>query len=718
MNTRKKTCIAVLALAALFALAAGLLFGLLRPTASAVETLHAEGSIRRVEAALEEGIRVKYAAKLPQGYSDPVLEVVRGDVKTSLAQYTESNGEIVFSYGGVQAAYADEDVAATLYATDASGARVALDAADFNVVTYYSDILASSAEELGMEEDFGYVSLRTLAANALNFFGAVSGKSFLSDLSMIYFYEDPYAEGNWEMRDFPSADAVSASGFSWWKATVDVSQGFYLRFRFSAASNFSNLRAKITVDGKEEWIVPVATGETNSGNPVYAFGRPFDITEFSADFDADVEVYNGTTRIGAVNYGVNRAISDMNAYPADYPARSRVIANALWGLGKAAVWQRDWSRMKYTTLHNFNREGMLVGSRYDYVYDDSRMLLAEQTVEVTQPAIYLNGALIDAAHAGDFEGYSVSYADGAFTVTLKGAEISGLIATDEVNVVLSVEKDSVISGSFFRDMADRQAHREFSVYVNGDLTIVGNAALEVDGAISAEHTFTTQCANLVISSDGTGIDAMHADSELRFVSGRTTIVAARGIRTGHILLGAEASLSVTASQYGVGTLAEPASLTTESGAAEQGSLSVTVSGNFGDYEESGNGYALIADTVRLDGGTVTLASANAGGVVRMGSGYDWDLDHCAFTVRSTAVTSAGNSYGVYVSGGNAAITLHSGATLTIRDANAAIVCWVSPAITLRSGEDGAGALVFVNRTVTEEDWDMQVNYEGITPEIG
>lgn len=521
------------------------------------KTYAEEHAITDVSVNVDNGIRVAYTVNLPEGYTVPTLQIERGSHAVTLKTYTETSDGIVFSYGGVRAAAMDEEINATLYATNADGANVKVDENTFKVSDYFANLLAKSAEESDLADNhFAYMAQRAYAANALYLGEKATGNSLsLSDADrklLVFADENNYNGNDWPLRDnLTLVDGENASGFSWvGLPTFDLNQGFYLRYNFTASDAIaSDLRVKIEFLGETHWTIPVQTG-----TKTYGFGYAFDATEFC--FDAQVTVYNGDTPISAtVGYSVNRALAYGSTFGDN---QTKTLASATWAFGKAAVWYTYESEMEYVLLPNLTDNGIYASFMFDYVYDSDMMLT--EGMGKSSPAIWVNGTGYDADDTTTADGYAVSFSDDVFTVTLDGVQnANGIVAPDgDLNIV--VAKDSSVSGGYYRNWDDKNSRTVSTVGATGNITISGDsgATLTIYGRMLADNVIVTGNVNVVVVIDQSNMNGVEANTltmsdgaslDVSYVGDATAMNA--GIRTIADITLDGAKLTVTDFMYAI-----------------------------------------------------------------------------------------------------------------------------------------------------------------------
>lgn len=557
MMTKNKIRITLLVLLAFVFVASTAILGL---TFADDRTYAEEQAITDVTVTVDNGIRVLYTVKLPEGYTEPTLQIVRGSHTVTLKSYVESEDGIVFSYGGVRAAVMDEEINATLYANNVQGANVEVEKKSFTVSNYFADLLNKTAEESGLaNNNFAYLAQRAYAANALNLGEKATGKTLLNLSNderklLVFADENKYNGNDWPLRDsLTVVEGTNADGFAWvGLPTFDLNQGFYLRYSFTATNAIANdLRVKIDFLGQTHWTIPVQISDGT-----YGFGYGFDATEFS--FDAQVTVYNGETPVSAtVGYSMNRAL----AYGATFGDKdTKALASAAWAFGKAAVWYQYEDQMEYVFLPNMTDNGVYAAFMFDYVYD-SNLMLAEGMGKST-PAVWMDGTGYSAEELDGetvADGYAVSYADDTFTVTLNGVDAEGIVAPDG-DLRLVVTADSSVSGGYYRNWDDKNSRTVSTVGAVGNITIVGNsgATLTINGRLLADNITVVGDVNVVVLIDGSSMNGVEANTltmtdgatmDVRYVGEDVAMNA--GLRTIADITLTNAKLNVEGFMYGI-----------------------------------------------------------------------------------------------------------------------------------------------------------------------
>ena len=518
-----------------------------------------------VSVSVDNGIRVVYTVNLPEGYAKPSLQIERGSQTVTLTSYEETSKGIVFTYGGVRAAVMDQEITATLYANNTSGDKVSVEEKTFTVSDYFNTLLAKTAEESGITDNFLYQAQRAYAANMLNLGEKATGNSLLSlsneDRKLIVFAdENRYNANDWPLRDsLTKIEGTDATGFDWvGLPAFDLNQGFYLRYSFTATSAIANdLRVKIDLQDDTHWTIPVQIG-VNNGVPVYGFGYGIDATEFC--FDAQVTVYSGETPISAtVGYSMNRAL----AYGATFGDKdTKALASAAWSLGKAVVWYEYADEMEYVFLPNITDNGIYAGFMFDYVYD-SNLMLAE-SMGKTGPAIWVDGTGYSSEELSDTtvkDGYSVAHEQGQFTVTLDGVQDGLGIVVPDGDLRLVVNADSSISGGYYRNWDDKNSRTVSTVGATGNVTVVGDkgATLTINGRLLADGNVVIEGnVNVIVVIERYNMNGVEAKTltvsdgatvTLRYVGADTAANA--GARTiGDITL-TDAKLNIDGFMYGI-----------------------------------------------------------------------------------------------------------------------------------------------------------------------
>ncbi|MCH5157131.1 MAG: hypothetical protein J1G02_04570 [Clostridiales bacterium] len=531
----------------------------------ASETNAEQQVFKDVTVRVDNGIRVDYTVNLPEGYTAPSLQIERGSQTVTLTSYVKTAEGIVFTYGGVRAAVMDQEITATLYANNASGEKVSVEENTFTVSDYFNTLLAKTAEESGITNNFVYQAQRAYAANILNLGEKATGNSLLSLSSderklIVFTDENKYNGSDWPLRDsLTKIEGTDATGFAWVGLPVfDLNQGFYLRYSFTATNAIaSDLRVKIDLQDNTHWTIPVQIGEQN-GVPVYGFGYGVDATEFC--FDAQVTVYSGDTPISAtIGYSMNRAL----AYGATFGDRdTRALASAAWSLGKAVVWYEYAEEMDYVFLPNMTDNGIYAGFMFDYVYD-SNLMIAE-SMGKSNPAIWLNGTGYSAEELSDTtveDGYTVAYEQDLFTVTLDGVgDVSGIVVPSG-DLRIAVNADSSVSGGFYRNWDDKNSRTVSTVGTTENITIVGSngSTLTVNGRLLTDGNVTVEGnVNVVVVIDKSDMNGLEAHTltvsdgaklTLRYVG--TEPARNAGIRTISDISVVDAQLDINSFMYGI-----------------------------------------------------------------------------------------------------------------------------------------------------------------------
>lgn len=542
-------------------------------TGFADDEINADGPeqvITDISVRVDNGIRVVYTVNLPDGYTEPMLQIDRGSQTVTLKSYVETAEGIEFTYGGAaRVAVMDEEINATLFAKK-NGARVNLEEKSFTVASYFAQLLDKTAEESGITANsgitqyFAYQAQRAYAANALNLGEKATGNSLLSLSSderklLVFGDENKYNSTDWPLRDsFTQIEGTNANGFAWTgMPTFDLNQGFYLRYNFTATSAIaSNLKVKIDLLGNTHWTIPVQIGEKD-GVPVYGFGYGVDASEFS--FDAQVTVYNDDTPVSAtVGYSMNRAL----AYGATFGDRdTKALASAAWSFGKAVAWYKYADDMDYVILPNITDNGIYAGFMFDYVYDNNLMIA--EGMGKSSPAIWVDGTGYSADELSDVtsaDGYTVGYQEDLFTVTLNGAKDAAGIVSSYGALHLVVAADSSVSGGYYRNWEDKNSRTVSTVGAVGDITIDGEngATLTINGRLIADSVTVTGNVNVVVLIDNSSMNGIEVASltisdgasvTLRYVG--AVAAANAGVRTISDVSVTDAQLDIEGFMYGM-----------------------------------------------------------------------------------------------------------------------------------------------------------------------
>lgn len=510
----------------------------------------AENAVTGITVSLNREITVNYYVSLPQGYSAPQMIFNRGEEnEKTVSEYVMDGDEYVFSYTGGTVLTVGEEIAASAVAKNAAGATEEIGSRDTSVQAYWESVLRMKREDLGYT-DLDYLSLRSLAVNFLHYASKAQTAAGMTEnladagmtdeeKSLVYGYDNIY-QVDWTKRT-PTYEGADGEGFGWRGGeSLDLTNGVAMRFSFSYKGEKTDaLQAKVVLGSRTETVSVEALPpehQTENGATLYTVTTPaLKATEFSSQ--TGIRIYAGKTPVSSrLIYSINRCI-DKIYVDGNTEASEREKAAALYSFGKSAAWYAYKDSVEYTVLPAVNDNGIVTCSKFDYTYDDARMLRAKEGNGTFGQYVYLNGQAYDASSIPQdgtiAQGVTLSYsaADNLFTVILDGAEVEQGLLSYYANLEIVVKSDSVVSGLCYRDWNDKGAKKGCAIGTDsGSISISGEAGavLTVRGGILAPDGVTVNDIEVGVKSSQAGYNGVETNGSLTIGNGAALSVEYRG----------------------------------------------------------------------------------------------------------------------------------------------------------------------------------------------
>lgn len=365
---------------------------------------------------------------------------------------------------------------------------------EFSPISYLTDLTVSAGGQTLSQKALTSFSVSVL--NAARAFGA--NVELTRELSALVYESigNNLYHSDWGKRDNISEEdaADKAKGFVWeGLPAIETENGTLLKYFFSVnAGEYLNPRAKITVGNGEPYEVVAEKTEDKDGRIFYSVET--DVVS-PIDFDKPVsfEIFDGNNKISSkAVYSVNRAVAKADLSDSE---TARDTAKALYSLAKSAMWYLNRETVTYSYLPPVNGAGryeLVIG---EYSYNDGRMSVAQQVFVSSGSSLYMAGTVTsDGVKENLGSGFTVTKVGEKFTVTLGGASVDGIRATDKalksVNILLkgTSNVNNILLSAFGDDTPAA------SIKTLSDLTISGNkgAVLNVYGNIYVKGTLTVE----------------------------------------------------------------------------------------------------------------------------------------------------------------------------------------------------------------------------------
>ncbi len=505
----------------------------LRGTARAETSRNA---VTGITVSLNQTLAVNYYVSLPEGYSEPQMIFNQGEEdEETVSKYAMDGDEYVFSYTGATVLTVGEEITASAVAKNASGKTEKIGSRDTSVQEYWESVLDMTREELEYTT-LEYVSLRSLAVNFLNYASKAQIDGGITEnladagltneeKALVYGYDSIY-QADWTKRT-PTYEGADGEDFHWTGGeSLNLAQGVAMRFTFSYQGGITDdLQAKVVLGSRTETVsvepLP-AEEQTESGVTLYTVTTPpLKATEFSSQ--TGVRIYHGKTPVSSrLVYSVNRCI-DKIYVDGSAPQSERDKAAALYAFGKAAAWYGYKDSVEYTVLPAVNDNGIVTCSKFDYTYDDGRMLQAKEGSGTFGQYVYLDGNAYDTSHIPEggtiAEGVTLAYSPegNLFTVTLDGADLEHGLLVYYANLEIVVKSNSTISGLCYRDWNDKGAKKGCTIGADsGKISVSGEpgAALYVNGGILAPGGVAVNGAEVNVKSSQAGYNGVETNGSL------------------------------------------------------------------------------------------------------------------------------------------------------------------------------------------------------------
>lgn len=494
----------------------------------------------KMSVSLGDGIEVRYLVDLPDGWRDAQASV-NGEALSS-PQPTEEG--VLFTYRGADALSATEKLHAEVTAVGGNG-REKVGEKDYSLADYWHRAFDLSKEReqgaLSVKERAEYTASAALSANCLWYLsalGAYTGGAQITlteeEKAALYDYDQTLSDADGKMT--AAGEKVRWQGVSVNYGTTSLS------YCFETAETDVTVSVQ-TGNRRAYTLSPVADGNT------YSFDtRAIKPTEFCET--VKTTVYAGGEEIASAEYSFNRALGAR--VEESEKEEEKTLARATYALGKAAAWSAyaDEDGI-YTYLPELNDNGILVAKVFDYRYDDKRMI-AEGNLFAPPAVLWLDGKAYGEG-GGNADGVSVSYADGAFTLTLDGAKIGTGVYARGADLHIAVRDDSFIVGSVYDSWDGKAADKAASILLSAgkNLFVTGTAGktLFVSGCGVTANNLSVENVSLQSTITQAGFAGVNAAGDVAVRGGELAVryagrkqTAADGIVSGGNVLTEDGSV--------------------------------------------------------------------------------------------------------------------------------------------------------------------------------
>ncbi len=272
---------------------------------------------------LKGKIDVVYTVKVPEGYSNPRMVFSFHGAETEVTDYATDNGNLQFTFTGVNPQCMGDEISATLYATK-NGTAESVSAANYSVRQYCVSMLARN--------DIS-ASLRTLLSDLLAY-GAAAQTYMNYKTNALVTAGSDISSPSYSTFSALSGNAASFDGAAdadtyWISAGLTLTDSVAMHFRFYAESTAS-LSVTVSVNGRSQTY----TSFTSVGGGIYEITYTGISAEEFSDTVTAVFERNEASVGNKLSYTVNAYVQSRQA---DSTAALAALVQALCNYGAAAA---------------------------------------------------------------------------------------------------------------------------------------------------------------------------------------------------------------------------------------------------------------------------------------------------------------------------------------------------------------------------------------------